>query len=114
MIEFWCLSGPGCGSRISFFTFLDMVNKDVYIYIYIYILGDRHFIRYIVTHQGATLQRPWRSLRLLSALVFYLYYFVVNIWPFRQECSNSVIASLSVIACISVFSVYVFLLFCGK
>jgi len=29
-------------------------------------LEDGHFIRYIVTHQGATLQRPCRSLQFLS------------------------------------------------
>ena len=44
VVKFWCWFGYGCGSRIFFFYFT-IVN----------IIGDGYFIRYIVTHQTATL-----------------------------------------------------------
>jgi len=45
--------------RISFFTFLESLT-----------LGNVHFVRYMLTHHNATLQRHWRSLCSVSALAF--------------------------------------------
>ena len=60
VVEFWCWFRFGGRSVISISLSLT--------------LGDGHFIRYIVTHQGATLQGPWRSLRSLSGLVLCIWF----------------------------------------
>jgi len=57
-IEFWCWFGFGSGTRIEFSLSLA--------------LGDRHFILRMLTHQMATLQQPWRSLRSQSTSCFFV------------------------------------------
>ena len=66
-----------CGCRISSSLSLTVVDTN-FLTIYCHSLGGdiaaayliRHFIRHIIfSHHRATVQRPWRSLRSLSALV---------------------------------------------